>query len=756
MSAAATEPRPVPLQPQFEQIPAALRDVPAWVMWRYEWRVDKKGSGKWTKPPRRARGHGGAKTNDPTTWADFEAARAAAPRFDGVGIVLTEDMVGIDLDHVFHIDEDGQETIEEWAQEVVDQFSGCYMERSPGGDGLHIICRGVARHSGKGGPENRCEVYDKDSPRYFTVTGHALCEGEVVEAQAGLDWLHATYFAQGGPKATAKTPPPEAPADADTAKADDAEAQDDDSSALGDLMLLDRARNAANGEKFKRLYDLGDGGPDASSNDAALVAMLAFWTQDHKQIDRLFRQSALMRPKWDEKRGATTYGERTISKILAMGGERYNEPSRNGTGLTDFYAYLPAHSYLYVPTRELWPAASVNNWVRWPIEGGREIRPSTWLDKRRAIEQVVWHPGEPEIIEHRVMQAGGWRAHGGARVFNLYLPPLPILGNPAAAAPWLDHVRRIYPNDADHIIKWLTHRIQFPGVKCNHAIVLGGNQGIGKDTILEPIKAGVGAWNWQEISPTQMLGRFNGWVKSVVLRVNEARDLGDVDRFSFYDHTKTYIAAPPDVLRVDEKNLREHYVANVMGVIITTNHKSDGLYLPADDRRHYVAWSNADRAQFDAAYWTGLYGWYGSGGIGHVVAYLRSLDLSDFDPKAPPVQTPAFWAIVQTGEAPESGELRDVLDHLGNPAAVTVERVALTAISHGFTHLATELRDRRSRRSVPHKFERVGYVPVRNPEAKDGMFKVGDRRQMVYARAELSLAEQIREARALAASKPAR
>ena len=62
--------------------------------------------------------------------------------------------------------------------------------------------------------------------------------------------------------------------------------------------------------------------------------------------------------------------------------------------------------------------------------------------------------------------------------------------------------------------------------------MLGGAQGIGKDTILEPVKAGVGAWNWNDISPTQMLGRFNGWAKSVILRVNEARDLGDVDRFS--------------------------------------------------------------------------------------------------------------------------------------------------------------------------------------------------------------------------------
>jgi hypothetical protein len=72
----------------------------------------------------------------------------------------------------------------------------------------------------------------------------------------------------------------------------------------------------------------------------------------------------------------------------------------------------------------------------------------------------------------------------------------------------------------------------------------------------------------------------------VILRVSEARDSGDVDRYQLYEHMKVYTAAPPDVLRCDEKNIREHSVMNVCGVIITTNHKADGIYLPADDWRH--------------------------------------------------------------------------------------------------------------------------------------------------------------------------
>jgi hypothetical protein len=111
------------------------------------------------------------------------------------------------------------------------------------------------------------------------------------------------------------------------------------------------------------------------------------------------------------------------------------------------------------------------------------------------------------------------------------------------------------------------------------------------------------SWNCQEMSPKTMLGRFNGFVKCVILRVSEARDLGDVDRYQFYEAMKVYCAAPPDVLRVDEKNLREYGVMNCCGVVITTNHKSDGIYLPADDRRTYVAWSELSLEDFAGDYW---------------------------------------------------------------------------------------------------------------------------------------------------------
>jgi hypothetical protein len=419
---------------------------------------------------------------------------------------------------------------------------------------------------------------------------------------------------------------------------------------------------------------------------------------------------------------------------------------RNGNGgvcLTDFYAYMPLHSYIYWPTRELWPAASVNARVPPPEKG---VKASLWLDQNRPIEQMTWAPGSPMLISNRLISEGGWIEHSGVTLFNLYRPPVIKSGNAKQANLWLDHVNRVFGEDGDHIIKWLAHRVQHPDVKINHALVLGGPQGIGKDTLLEPVKHAIGPWNFGDVSPQHMLGRFNGFLKSVILRVSEGRDLGDVNRYSFYDHSKAYISAPPDVLRVDEKYIREHAVLNCLGVIITSNHKTDGIYLPADDRRHFVAWSDLTKEQFEQKYWIKLWHWYQNGGDRHVAAYLAELDLASFDAKAPPPKTQAFWEIVDASRPPEDAELADAIDRLGSPPALTLSQL----FNHADGDFGKWLRDRANARRIPHRLEACGYVAVRNPGAKDGLWKALGKRQVIYAKAELVLRDRIAEAQQIA------
>ncbi len=431
---------------------------------------------------------------------------------------------------------------------------------------------------------------------------------------------------------------------------------------------------------------------------------------------------------------------------------------RGGITAEDFYAYLPAHDYIFVPSREHWPADSVNACLPpmqaldeqgHPVyENGRPkfLRASAWLDTVRPVDQAAWAPGEPELIEGRLVCDGGRIERTGLRAFNYYRPPAVTPGDPDRARRWLDHVALLYPDDAGHIVRWLAHRVQRPGEKINHALVLGGAQGIGKDTILSGIADAVGPWNIAEVSPQQLVDQYNGFLKSVILRVSEASDLGEVDRFSFYEHLKTYTAAPPDMLRVNEKYLRNQAVLNVCGVVITTNHKTGGIHLPPDDRRHYVAWSNVRREDLPAGHCDALFAWYRAGGGAHVAAYLAGVDLSGFNPKAPPPRTEAFWAIVDAARVPEDAEMADALDALGRPPAVTIATVAGRA-TPGFREW---LLDRRNSRRIPHRLEEGGYVACRNKAARDGLWVVCGRRCSIYVRKELGAGDGLAAAVALA------
>jgi hypothetical protein len=59
------------------------------------------------------------------------------------------------------------------------------------------------------------------------------------------------------------------------------------------------------------------------------------------------------------------------------------------------------------------------------------------------------------------------------------------------------------------------------------------------------------------------------------------------------------------------------------------------------------------------------------------------------------------------------------------------------------------LDDRKNRRLIPHRFEACGYTPVRNPDATDGYWKIGGKRQAVYGRQGVAPGELIRAAKKL-------
>ncbi len=160
---AIQKPKALPVKP--ENIPEALKVLCQWVVWKYELQ-----NGKWKKPPFNAKTGHHAKTNDSNTWSGFNTAWNAyqSRQYDGIGFVLCNDIIGIDIDHC-----DEHKTI---AMEICNRFKDItYCELSPSGKGLRIFCKGSIPKSGKGlSGYNFIEVYDKTSPRYLTVTGHTV------------------------------------------------------------------------------------------------------------------------------------------------------------------------------------------------------------------------------------------------------------------------------------------------------------------------------------------------------------------------------------------------------------------------------------------------------------------------------------------------------------------------------------------------------------------------------------------------------
>jgi hypothetical protein len=497
------------------------------------------------------------------------------------------------------------------------------------------------------------------------------------------------------------------------------------------------------------------------------------------QADPNWQQSVLLDDEEPTKSGTSIPAEQQAKKAFEK--SRPVEPQRAAVTLEDFYAYMPSHNYIFMPTREAWPSSSVNAQLK-PVAvrnaaglavlipvlnaAGEQVlntdgKPkmktktttaSTYLDRHRSVQQMTWAPGELELIRDKLLVDGGWVNRTGASGLNLYRPPSIVLGDAALAGPWIKLIRKVYPNDADHIIKWCAQRVQQPSVKLNHGLVIGGVPGIGKDTMFEPLREAIGPWNMSEIAPHHLFDKFNEHIKSIVLRISEAKDEGgEIDRYQFHEKTKVLMASPPDTMLVNPKYLRQHQVLNVVGVIITTNHKTGSIHLPADDRRHYVAWSDCEQSDFETNYWNEMYAWYRNGGFQHVAAYLAGLDISSFDPKAPPPKTDAFWTIVGSNRSQEENELADVLDKLKNPPAVTVEMIRDQTNPDDKDGLGGWIRDRRNRRTIPHRLHELGYDPIRNPTAEsDGEWKINGKRHTVYAQRELTKHDQIKAAQDLA------
>jgi len=301
-----------------EAIPETLRERDQWVCWREEER-----DGKPTKIPVTPGTGGFASSTDPETWASFGAALdyTETEYADGVGFVFTDDdpIVGIDLDDCRDPETDD---IDDRALDVIDRLDS-YTEVSPSGTGYHVLITGALPE----GRNRRGSVELYDTARFFTVTGDHVerTPTRVVRRQDALTAIHREYV-QDTERDTASESEQRDGTDDESTETDTVDADVDVD--LEDEDLLEKARNASNGEKFERLWNGNTVGYDSPSEaDMALCCLLAFWTGgDRTQMDHLFRQSGLLREKWNEVHYAdgSTYGEKTIERAIATTSEFYD------------------------------------------------------------------------------------------------------------------------------------------------------------------------------------------------------------------------------------------------------------------------------------------------------------------------------------------------------------------------------------------------------------------------------------------------
>ena len=287
-------------------IPQELKALPQWVCWKPG---TPRPDGTIPKIPFNPHTGKAAKVNDSKTWGTFDQAYQyflTHENMQGVGFVFTDGYVGIDLDHCFLAN--GKVT--PLAEKILNMIH-TYTETSQSLTGLHLIVKGVkpekrskiSKINTVGGEVEKKEIEVYETGRFFAITGNVFFNRHQIN-QVDLRPFYQEFFQPAIQAKNANTP--------NTSKANNI--------TFDDEALIRKASLAHDGQSFSSLWQ-GDTSNFASASEAdwALCRKLAFWGgNDSESIDRLFRQSGLMREKWNEKHDGNghTYGQITIQKAI--------------------------------------------------------------------------------------------------------------------------------------------------------------------------------------------------------------------------------------------------------------------------------------------------------------------------------------------------------------------------------------------------------------------------------------------------------
>jgi hypothetical protein len=291
------------------------------------------------------------------------------------------------------------------------------------------------------------------------------------------------------------------------------------------------------------------------------------------------------------------------------------------------------------------------------IHNGRKVEASVSFDENRsssgalALVGITYAAGDDAVVLKDGHEFGNrWR---DAR-------PQPAEGD---ATPWLKHVERMIPEsfEREHFLNMLAYKLQNPRAKINHALLIGGHPGSGKDTLLAPFFwsiGGEGKANCSLVRNEDLNSQWGYALECEVMEIAELRQSEAKDRRALENALKPIIAAPPEYLPVNRKGLHPYMAVNRMLVIAFSNERS-AISIPSDDRRWFCIWADVGRLPESEA--TNLWAWYKSGGFAVVANYLATRDVSAFQPAAAPPMTEAKMIMIDHGRSTAESYLIELI-----------------------------------------------------------------------------------------------
>ena len=310
----------------------------------------------------------------------------------------------------------------------------------------------------------------------------------------------------------------------------------------------------------------------------------------------------------------------------------YGESISDSSSFNDL-VFIGELNVFYSMTKKIFytPESAQNSYSHEDVE----FRKAALQDARvLKVDKVDYAPSLPHTFKQ-----------GACTYVNIWSDENQPAGEVGDASPWVSHFDAIgWGEHKKHVIQWMAYTIRFPEIKINHALLFGGDEGIGKDFILSPLIRAM-ADNSNTIDGDSLVSDYGSYVKGFKhLHINEI-ELGDHHKSKeAAARMKRLCSDPPYTLTVNEKNIKEYSVRNIVNVTMATNSVVP-LKLTGMSRRLYAMWcdiqirSDGDMIPFWRDYWRDLWEWMEGGGWKHVIHYLiNEVDLSDFKPKeAPPV-----------------------------------------------------------------------------------------------------------------------